>query len=195
MKGYYQYIDGWCDFHNLYYDLLINALPQNSTFVEVGSWHGHSICFAAELLKNANKKINLFAVDIFASKLDNSLEPYKVSQNRENCYTIFLKNLSEAGVLNMITPIALFSEDAAKLFKNNSIDCVFLDAAHDKENVIKDLKSWIPKIKIDGFIAGHDYKDGIQPFVDEFFISKLNVKPTEYPPHSFFWRKTHELST
>lgn len=193
MNGYYQHIDGWCDFHNLYYDLLINVLPENSTFVEVGSWHGHSMCFAAEILKFHRKKINLFAIDIFASELDNSLKPYSVSRNESSCYSIFLNNMAKAGVLNMITPIAMFSEDASKLFENNSIDCVFIDAAHDKENVINDLQSWIPKVKMNGLVTGHDYEHGIRSFIDEFFKNKFNTIPKLFPPRSFVWNKNNEL--
>lgn len=189
MTYYYKSISGWCDFHNLYEDMLINKLPEGSNFVEVGTWHGHSICYAAELLKFKNKKINLYAIDIFADELDNQNKPYSVDKNKLNCYSRFLLNLSYAGVLDKVVPMALFSEDASKLFKDESIDCVFLDAAHDEKNVINDLNHWFPKVKKGGYICGHDYINGIKPIVDKWFMENHNVEVQTVLPHCFLYKK------
>jgi len=61
------------------------------------------------------------------------------------------------------------SWDAANLFKDNSIDFVFIDADHSYESVTKDINSWLPKIKKGGIISGHDYftSPGVKSAVDE----------------------------
>ena len=50
-----------------------------------------------------------------------------------------------------------FSVDAAKKFKDESLDFVYIDAAHDYEHVKEDLQAWHPKVKHGGIVAGHDY--------------------------------------
>ena len=49
------------------------------------------------------------------------------------------------------------SLSAAATFDADSIDYVFLDAAHDYESVRADIAAWWPKIKPGGWFAGHDY--------------------------------------
>jgi hypothetical protein len=52
------------------------------------------------------------------------------------------------------------SVEAAKLFPDKFFDFVYIDAAHDVENVQKDLNAWFRKVKCGGIFAGHDYYDG-----------------------------------
>ena len=47
------------------------------------------------------------------------------------------------------------SAEAVHQFADQSIDCVYVDAAHDYESVYHDLVRWWPKCKT--MIAGHDY--------------------------------------
>jgi len=42
-------------------------------------------------------------------------------------------------------------------FPNKYFDFVYIDGDHSYESVNNDIKSWLPKIKSNGFIGGHDY--------------------------------------
>lgn len=49
------------------------------------------------------------------------------------------------------------SEEAAKLFKDESLDFCFLDGNHVYENVKQDIELWTPKIRKGGLFVGHDW--------------------------------------
>ncbi len=42
-------------------------------------------------------------------------------------------------------------------FEPASVDLVFLDGAHDYENILADIRAWLPIVKPDGILCGHDY--------------------------------------
>ena len=83
----------------------------------------------------------------------------------------------EAGVEDIVTPLRMTSVEASKTFEDKSIDFVFIDAGHTYEEVVEDIKHWLPKVKAGGFIAGHDYyrvppgkdQEGLHYAVHEFF--------------------------
>ena len=50
------------------------------------------------------------------------------------------------------------STDAAKEFNKELFDLVFLDAAHDYDNVSNDIEAWWPLVADGGWIGGHDYR-------------------------------------
>jgi predicted O-methyltransferase YrrM len=54
--------------------------------------------------------------------------------------------------------IKKFSMDAVKDFDRQSLDFVYIDAAHDFQSVSDDLCQWIPKVRYGGVVFGHDYK-------------------------------------
>lgn len=51
------------------------------------------------------------------------------------------------------------AHDAAPMLADGYFDFVYLDAAHDYENVLHDLKTYDRKVKPDGAIIGDDYCD------------------------------------
>lgn len=50
-----------------------------------------------------------------------------------------------------------FSAAAAAEIPDRSLDCVYIDAAHDLASVVADLAMWSKKVRIGGIVAGHDY--------------------------------------
>jgi hypothetical protein len=52
------------------------------------------------------------------------------------------------------------------------LDFVFLDAAHDYDNVKADITAWRSKVKSGGYLGGHDYQlifPGVMKAVQEEF--------------------------
>jgi hypothetical protein len=58
-----------------------------------------------------------------------------------------------------ITWILDLSENVASQIKDNSIDVCYVDGNHRFEYVKKDLELYWPKIKVGGYLSGHDYKN------------------------------------
>ena len=65
------------------------------------------------------------------------------------------------------------SFSAAKLFPDGYFDLVFIDAEHDYENMMKYISTWLPKVSLNGYLTGHDYKHyrfpGVEKAVKEVF--------------------------
>ena len=136
--------------------------------VEIGSF-SKRLC-----LDNPNLK--LYAIDSWSA--------YKVygfgkSQNRQDSYYQRAKAKLEPYNCQIIKD---FSMSAVNKFKDESLDFVFIDAAHDFEHVKEDIREWSKKVKRGGIVAGHDYyvfnsgNDGVVKAVDEW-VGGNNIRP------------------
>jgi hypothetical protein len=66
----------------------------------------------------------------------------------------------------------------ATTFLNNILNFVYIDGNHQYEFIKKDILSWYPKVKIEGYLCGHDYTllcPGVIKAVDEF-VAQNNLK-------------------
>lgn len=62
------------------------------------------------------------------------------------------------------------SVEASKDFEDGFFDLIFIDADHSYEGCSRDIKAWLPKVRIGGWLSGHDYGDrqfGVTQAVDE----------------------------
>lgn len=59
MEHFYNNIQGWFDFENIYRKIVYNSPIDNiSHFVEIGSWLGKSSSFMAVEILNSKKSVN-----------------------------------------------------------------------------------------------------------------------------------------
>jgi hypothetical protein len=72
------------------------------------------------------------------------------------------------------------SKQAAKLMFNEDFDLVFLDALHDYEHVLEDIRLWQPKIRKGGILCGDNYDqahcEGVKQAVGEVFGDKVELR-------------------
>ena len=79
----------------------------------------------------------------------------------------------------------------ARSIANNTskFDLVYIDASHWYDDVVNDINTWLPKIKNGGYLAGHDYIEGIDVLyaVNDFFGKTHSI--TRYPDSSWVIKK------
>jgi cephalosporin hydroxylase len=172
MDHFYQNIHGWMDYENLYQQM-VKAAPETSWFVEVGSWKGKSAAFMCVEIANSGKTIRFDCVDTWQGSACHQLGG--IFQDEDCVHNRLLQKFQEnlISVQHMFTAVQLPSLQAAKLYKDSSLDFVFIDADHEYESIVADIEAWLPKVKAGGYIAGHDY-----PY------PPVNLAVTQLLPHA-----------
>lgn len=150
-----------------FYDLVAREFKgrKGVVCVELGVWKGHSIGYLAALLPEAE----LHGFDLFEDSYRYEAIP-KLQNQLPTLFETAQRTLNDYGVWNVRLRKA-WSWEAASEFEDLSVDFLFIDADHSKEAVTKDIQAWLPKVKIGGIIAGHDYDHpqhpGVREAVDE----------------------------
>lgn len=148
------------------YHLIQEYVTPETVMAEIGSFSGVS----SELFAIHCKEIN--CIDRWEQY--NEINNPEIIEG-EKRFDELLKRYSN------IKKIKLSSEDASNLFKDESLDFVYIDAAHDYENVKKDILCWLPKVKPNGIIAGHDIvMDGVSRAVNEILGSSKHYEDTSW---------------
>lgn len=163
LNHFFHRIQGWPNELPRVYQQIVAAAPQEGAhFVEVGCWKGASAAFMCVEIVNSGKQIRFDCVDTWGGSADNSTPIV----NDDSVYNEFLKNLEP--VTGYFNPVRMLSTEAAKLYEDNSLDFVCIDASHDYENVKLDILAWLPKVKSGCILAGDDYPyPGVTQAVNE----------------------------
>ncbi len=82
---------------------------------------------------------------------------YDSSRTQEHYDNIYEQAKTRLTPYSNITIIRKTSMEAAKDFKDESLDFVYIDGNHKLKYVIEDIVEWSKKIKPGGIISGHDY--------------------------------------
>tara|TARA_R110000765_G_scaffold53245_1_gene106906 strand:+ start:54 stop:713 length:660 start_codon:yes stop_codon:yes gene_type:complete len=181
----YKNIEGWWgDTDASLYARMVDRFNTGSHFVEIGSFKGRSSsCMAVEII-NSNKDIRFDCVDTWSGSEEHQQDGVAEDSTvvAGDLFQKFLDNTKQFS--EIIHPIRLPSQEAHTLYDEESLDFVFIDAAHDMRNVLKDICGWLPKVKRGGIIAGHDYGGGhigVNNAVDLYFknIIKTEIQTFE----------------
>ena len=117
--------------------------------VEIGSFKGRSTVSLA-LGSMSGTKCPIYAVDKF--------EEFTTKQHRTlypHFYDDFMRNVTNAGVRNIVQPIKMKSEEAAANW-DLPISFLFIDGDHAYESVSQDFSLWAKHVIIGGVVAFHD---------------------------------------
>ena len=152
MDHFYQQIPGWFTAERIYRSA-VRHFGHGARFVEIGAWKGKSAAFMGVEIANSGKRIRFTTVDHFLG----SDEPVHRADAAVRAGTLAEECAANlAPVREFVKILPLSSTIAASSFEDRSIDFLFIDGAHDRENVAADLAHWLPKMKPSGVIAGDD---------------------------------------
>jgi predicted O-methyltransferase YrrM len=115
--------------------------------IEIGSYQGESTAEFAKRFKT------VIAVDPWVCGYDDSDRASK--NNGDIVENAFDERMSE---FTNVTKKKMKSLEYVEGVEDSSIDVVYIDGDHRPEAVLKDIKAWMPKIKPNGFLTGHDGK-------------------------------------
>jgi len=142
------------------------------TIAEIGSFRGVS----TELFALFCKRV--YAIDRWISYADVEEE---FMQTAERAFALRMKPYEN------VYAIKQSSEIAASNFDNCSLDAIYIDGEHSEWAVARDLQMWMPKVKPNGFICGHDFSI---PAVQKSVVAILGELPlATYEDTSFIYIK------
>ena len=142
-------------------DLCKDFITKEMIGVEIGSFAGIS-----------SEVFSYFCKSLFC------IDPWNLAFERENYREIIVNKLMSAekefdslvSKSSNITKLKGFSNLECEKFKNESLDFVYIDGNHSNDSVKDDILCWMPKVKKNGILSGHDYGLICRVFVD------LNLK-------------------
>lgn len=126
---------------------LASECTGKGVIVEIGSWKGYSTIWIASGSKAGNH-VDVYAIDTFAG------DKLHYGKGEAETYREFMQNITEAKVRDIITPMCMSSEIAAKSWDDKPIEFIFIDGDH--EDVYADFLRWYPHIVDGGIVALHD---------------------------------------
>lgn len=139
-------IGGWMSDVDLLW--LFNMAKKMDNIVEIGSWKGRS---THALLSGCKGTVH--AIDHFAGSIA-ELKTHAEARTGA-VYEQFMENVGHFKNLHVLK---MDNAEAVKQFEDNSIDLIFIDGGHSRQEVIEDINNWLPKTK--KILCGHDYPKG-----------------------------------
>jgi len=133
-------------------DALFNAalkVPEDGIIAEIGSFRG---CSTVHLAAGACmvKAKRVYAIDPFRPNGGGETLRYP------HYWMDFIRTIQTCGVEHMVTVLADYSQRVVDLFRDESIDLLFIDGDHSAEGVKRDYELYVSKVKPGGLILFHD---------------------------------------
>lgn len=153
--------------------------------VEIGVREG----LGAELWCKHNPKLKLFCIDPWEDW------PGHRDMNRLKSPSDFLEEAKQRLAIYDCEFIKAKSWDCVDQIENESLDFIYIDGDHGFDGTMLDLILWVPKVRIGGLIAGHEYKvhrytgviDAVNMYTKHHLIKEWYI--TNEMDATYFWQK------
>ena len=171
-------LHGWMTNTDIFEKLIIKCNP--NIIIEVGTWKGKSAITMADIVKKLGLSCKIYCIDTWLGSLEfygNDVPPEKdlfLKNGYPQIYYQFLSNVVHTNNQDIIIPVPLPSNLAAKLLKNSGIESqlIYIDASHETDDVYSDMTNYKKLLTPGGIMFGDDYtwftvKAGVRKFVNE----------------------------
>jgi len=156
-------IDGWmAEIELEWLNYTAARVPINGLIVEIGAWKGRS---SSAIYTGGSLTKTIVSIDTWMGSPDES--PHDIAKTQD-IFHIYMQNMSILGIeprdylsspFYENRPGVFFikgdSVESSKHFEDKSIDWLFIDGWHSQ--LSKDLDAYMPKMKPNGLLTGHDY--------------------------------------
>ena len=174
-------LQGWNGNSQVFGDIIAEIRP--STIVEVGTWKGQSAINMGKVIKELSLSSKIYCIDTWLGAVeflttmkDTPERDLKLKNGYPQVYYQFLSNVIHNSLDDVIIPIPNTSITGAKYLKYYGIvpQLVYIDASHEKEDVLADIEAYFSLLDSGGMIFGDDYInwEGVRQAVDEFAAHK-----------------------
>lgn len=140
---------------------LIKEIPNKGKMIEIGTFTGESTVIFGDHFKE------VIGIDPMLEDYDDQDPTSRFNFNE----VLHMFNERTKNHKN-ISLVQKTSDDAVNDFTDESFDFIYIDGIHQYENVLRDIKNYLPKVKKGGVIGGHDLGPtwvGIEKAVNEIF--------------------------
>ncbi len=184
-------LQGWGHDHGIFSKCITQIKPK--LIIEVGTWKGASAVRMGQICREQGLDTEIVCVDTWLGSPGVMIHTGKESQadrfasmryvnGYPMLYYTFLRNVVDAGLQDVITPLPQTSENAAKIlhFYRFQADLIYMDAAMEKEPAFRDLVFYWKLLRRGGLMIGDDYKNRLVRAGVEKFATRMKVKPEAF---------------
>jgi hypothetical protein len=129
---------------------LVKSMPFDAVMVELGTGLGCTAC----VLGHKGNKVYSYDSYVESEYYVKWLEHDHPEQLMPWTYEQALKNVAK---LNATNVILLNTTSTQTELVPDSVDFIWIDAGHDYNSAYNDIKNWLPKMKDNFIMCGHDY--------------------------------------
>ena len=152
-------------------DQLLNFMPRAGTVAEIGVAKAD---FSRNILAHAAPaRLHLIDPWIHQQRSDYAHDISNVKDSEQEDRHLFVRNGLRAEIESgQVILHREYSKDACIKFSDNYFDWIYIDGLHSYQGVKEDLDNYLPKVKPDGFILGHDFANHPEATAMEFGVVK-----------------------
>ena len=170
-------LQGWASDHPIFLQVLKEAKPK--VVVEVGTWKGASVIHMAKVARDLNLQTRFICVDTWLGSNDVLwIHDYwrkslMLKNGFPSMFRQFIYNLKKHEVADDVFPMPMTSSCAYHVLKKLHIrpDAIYIDAGHEENEVMIDLRLYFDLLAPGGWFFGDDYLEawkGVVKAVNRF---------------------------
>jgi SAM-dependent methyltransferase len=162
-SGYKLDASGWQSHHPWFEQIIGQIRPRR--ILELGTWKGASAIHMAKIARRLDPQAQVLCVDTWlGSHRVLWMRPdYRKELAMKNGfpqqYFQFLANVALSGLQEAIFPLPMTSYCATDILKLSGVvfDLIYIDAHHDEDEVIRDVRRCYDLLRVGGVMLGDDY--------------------------------------